>query len=83
MLAHSELWTEVEQQDEFCFALQGMASEYKTLLLETDPRVRLGDILKKFDKRFASSADKPHQLNLINKFLTFFYFLYFLSFNHH
>ena len=41
-----------------------MSSEYYTLLLETDPGVFLGAILKKFDKRFGSSApDLTHQLN--------------------
>ena len=29
-LARSEQWTEVEQQDQFCFALEGLASEYST-----------------------------------------------------
>ena len=55
-LASSGLFTEVEQHDQFCFALEGMASEYYTLLLETDPGVRQGAILKKFEKRFGSSA---------------------------
>ena len=40
-LARSEQWTEVEQHDQFCFALEGMASEYYTLLLVTDPGVHL------------------------------------------
>ena len=41
-----------------------MASEYYTLLLQTDPGVFLGAILKNFDKRFGSSApDLTHQLN--------------------
>ena len=63
-LARSEQWTEVEQHDQFCFVLEGMASEYYTLLLETDPGVCLGAILKKFDKCFGSSApDLTHQLN--------------------
>ena len=63
-LARSEQWTEVGQHDQFCFALEGMASEFYTLLLETDPRVRLGVIPKKFEKRFGSSApDLTHQLN--------------------
>ena len=55
-LARSEQWTEVEQHDQFCFALEGMARKYYTLLLEADPGVRLGAILKKFEKRFGSSA---------------------------
>ena len=42
--------SEVEQHDQFCFALEGMASEYYTLLLENDPVVRLGAILRKFEK---------------------------------
>ena len=63
-LARSEQWTEVEKHDQFCFALEGMASEYYTLLLESDPRVCLGAILKKFEKRFGSSAPNlTHQLN--------------------
>ena len=63
-LARSEQWTEVEQHEQFCFALERMASEYYTLLLETDPGVRLGAILKKFEKRFGSSApDLTHQMN--------------------
>ena len=36
-LARSEQWTEVGQRDQFCFALEGITSEYYTLLLETDP----------------------------------------------
>ena len=55
-LARSEQWIEVEPHDQFCFALEGMASAYYTLLLETDPRVHLGAILRKFEKRFVSSA---------------------------
>ena len=63
-IARSEQWTEVEQHDQFCFALEGMASEYYTLLLETDPGIHLGAILRKFEKRFGSSApDLTHQLN--------------------
>ena len=57
-LPPSEQWTEVEQHDQFCFAMEGLPSEYYTLLLETDPGVRLGAILKKFNKRFGLSA--PH-----------------------
>ena len=54
----------MEQHDQFCFALEGMASKYYTLLLETDPGVHLGPILRKFEKRFGSSApDLTHQLN--------------------
>ena len=45
-LARSEQCIEVEQHDQFCFALEGLASEYYTLLLEIDPRVRLGSILR-------------------------------------
>ena len=64
MLARSEQWFKVEQHDQFCFALEGMVSEYYTLLLETDSGVRLGAILRKFEKRFGSSApDLTHQLN--------------------
>ena len=55
-LARSERFTEVEQHDQFCYALEGTTSEYYTQLLETDPRVRLGAILKKFEKGFGSSA---------------------------
>ena len=55
-LSRSEQWTEVEQHDHFCFALEDMESEYYTLLLETDPGVRQGAILKKFEKSFGSSA---------------------------
>ena len=63
-LASSEQFTEVEQHDQFCFALEGTTSEYFTLLLETDPGVRLGAILKTFEKDFVSSApDLTHQLN--------------------
>ena len=54
-LTCSEQWTEVDQHDHFCFALEGMASEYYTLLLETDPGVHPGAILRKFEKRFGSS----------------------------
>ena len=55
----------MEQHDQFCcFALEGRASEYYTLLLETDPGVCLGVILKKFKKCFRSSAPGlTHQLN--------------------
>ena len=54
----------MEQHDQFCFALEGLASEYYTLLLEIDPGVRLGAILRKFEKRFGSSAPAlTHQLN--------------------
>ena len=63
-LARSEQWTEVEQHNQFCFALEGSASEYYTLLLETDPGVRLRAILKKFKKCFGSSAPNlTHKLN--------------------
>lgn len=57
-------WTKAEQHDLFCFFLEGQASEYYTLLLEVCPRLRFRDILKKFDKRFCTSApDLTHQLN--------------------
>ena len=45
-LARSEQWTEVEQHDQFCFALEGMASEYYTLLLKTDIGVAWGPSLR-------------------------------------
>ena len=62
-LAHSEQWTEVEQYDQFCLALEGTASEYYIIQLLTDPGARLGAILKKFEKGFGSSArDLTHQL---------------------
>ena len=42
-----------------------MASEYYTLLLETDPRVHRGDILKTLEKRFGFSApDLNDQLTI-------------------
>lgn len=57
-------WTKAEQHDLFCFFLEGQANEYYTLLLEVCPRLRFRDILKKFDKRFCTSApDLTHQLN--------------------
>ena len=53
----------MEQHDKFCFALEGLASEYYTLLLELDHGVHLGSILRKFKKRFGSLApDLTHQL---------------------
>ena len=63
-LASSQQWTDVDQHNQFCSALEGRASEYYTLLLETDPGVRQGAILKKFEKSFGSSApDLTRQLN--------------------
>lgn len=48
----------------FCFFLEGPASEYYTLMLETTRRLRCSEILRKFDKRFGSSTpDLTHQLN--------------------
>ncbi|XP_062615272.1 uncharacterized protein LOC134277010 [Saccostrea cucullata] len=63
-LSRSQLWTEEEQHDQFCFSLEGAASEYYTLLLETSSQLRLGEILQRFEKRFGPSApDLTHQLN--------------------
>ena len=63
-LSRSQQWNETEQHDQFCFFLEGPASEYYTLMLETTPRLRFSEILRKFDKRFGSSApDLTHQLN--------------------
>uniref|UniRef100_K1Q2B9 Uncharacterized protein n=1 Tax=Magallana gigas TaxID=29159 RepID=K1Q2B9_MAGGI len=63
-LSRSQRWTETEQHDQFCFFLEGTASEYYTLLLETSPDLRFADILRKFDKRLCSAApDLAHQLN--------------------
>lgn len=63
-LSGSQQWTETEQHDQCCLFLEGTASEYYTLLLETSPDVRFADILRKFDKCFGSSApDLAHQLN--------------------
>lgn len=63
-LSRSQQWTKAEQHDQFCFFLEGAASEYYTLLLEVCPRPRFKDILKKFDKRFGTSAPNlTHQLN--------------------
>jgi hypothetical protein len=63
-LARSQQWTEDEQHDQFCFSLEGAASEYYTLLLETSPDLRPNDILARFEKRFGLSApDITHQLN--------------------
>ena len=45
-LARSEQWAEVEQHDQFCVALESTASDYCTLLLETNPGVRLGPSLR-------------------------------------
>ena len=57
-------WNETEQHDQFCFFLEGPAIEYYTLMLETTPCLRFSEILRKFDKRFGSSApDLTHQLN--------------------
>jgi hypothetical protein len=36
-LARSQQWSEIEQHDQFCFSLDGMASDYYTLLMDTDP----------------------------------------------
>ncbi|XP_056003459.1 uncharacterized protein LOC130046578 [Ostrea edulis] len=63
-LARSQQWTEPEQHDQFCFSLEGTASDYYTLLLDTDRNLSLTDILRRFEKRFGSSApDLSHQLN--------------------
>lgn len=63
-LSRSQRWTETEQHDQFCFFLEGTASEYYTLLLETSPDLRFSDILRKFDERFGSAAlDLAHKLN--------------------
>jgi hypothetical protein len=55
-LAHSQQWSEIEQHDKFCFSLEGMASDYYTLLMDTDPYLTFADILRRFHKRFGSSA---------------------------
>jgi hypothetical protein len=63
-LSRSQQWLEVKQHDQFCFALEGTASDYNTLLLDTDPNLTLADILRRFNKRFGSSAPElMHQLN--------------------
>lgn len=63
-LSRSQRWTETEQHDQFCFFLEGTASEYYTLLLETSPDLCFADILRKFDKRFGSAVpDLANQLN--------------------
>jgi hypothetical protein len=63
-LARSQRWSETEQHDQFCFSLEGTASDYYTLLLDTDPRIAFAEILRRFHKRFRSSApDLTHQLN--------------------
>ena len=49
-LAHSEQWTEVEQHVQFCFALEGIASKYYTLLLKTDHGVAWGPSLRNIDE---------------------------------
>lgn len=36
-LSRSQQWNETEQHDHFCFFLEGPASEYYTLMLETTP----------------------------------------------
>ena len=43
-----------------------MASEYYTLLLETDPGVRLGAIHKKFEKRFQIGSSAPELTQQLN-----------------
>ena len=45
-LASSGQFTEVEQYDQFCFALEGMASQYYTLLLKTNPEFARGPSLR-------------------------------------
>lgn len=63
-LSQSQQWTKKEQHDQFCLSLEGPASDYYTLLLEVCPRPRFEDILRKFDKRFGTSAPNlTHQLN--------------------
>jgi hypothetical protein len=63
-LARSQRWSETEQHDQFCFSLEGTASDYYTLLLDTDPHIAFAEILRRFHKRFGSSApDLTHQLN--------------------
>jgi hypothetical protein len=47
-LARSHRWSETEQHDKFCFSLEGIPSEYYTLLLDTDPHIAFAEILKRF-----------------------------------
>jgi hypothetical protein len=55
-LARSQRWSETEQHDQFCFSLEGTASDYYTLLLDTDPHIAFAEILRRFHERFGSSA---------------------------
>ncbi|XP_056017426.1 uncharacterized protein LOC130053844 [Ostrea edulis] len=53
----------MEQHDQLCFSLEGTASDYYTLLMETDRGLSLADIIGRFEKRFGSSAPGiTHQL---------------------
>jgi hypothetical protein len=63
-LARSQQWSEIEQHDQFCYSLEGIASDYYTLLMDTDPYLAFADILRRFHNRFGSSApDFTHQVN--------------------
>jgi hypothetical protein len=58
-LARSQQWSEIEQ-----ISLEGTASDYYTLLLDTCPKLAFADILRRFNKHFGSSVpDFTHQVN--------------------
>jgi hypothetical protein len=60
----SPQWSEIEQHDQFCFSLEGILSDYYTLLLDTDPYFAFVGTLLRFHKRFQLSAsDCTHQIN--------------------
>lgn len=51
------------RNNKFCFFLEGLANEYFTLLLEVCSRLRISDVLIKFNKRLGTSApDLSHQI---------------------
>jgi hypothetical protein len=55
-LACSQQWADDKQHNNFCLSLDGVASNYYTLLIDASPNLGLKDIFGKFEKRLGSSA---------------------------
>lgn len=63
-LSRNQQWSEEEQHDQFCFSLEGAASDYNTLLMETNRDTSWRDILCKFGWWFKSTGScLMHKLN--------------------
>lgn len=63
-LSRNQQWSEEEQHDQFYFSLEGAASDYNTLLMETNRDTSWRDILCKFGWWFKSTGScLMHKLN--------------------